>query len=834
ALRGGVAVCVPAACAQGSELLKSAIEYIAYAVGFGDTAVWLPAPRENVDITLLALYSNWKVAPVAVSEGAAEPDAEAFGGGCIVGRVPASAQLCWSGAANNVLLQEHKEEAACSPGSKKVEDLLRFLRRLPSNRRPAWLLCEESAQHEVWHGWVQDLQSGCRLGRALEIIERFAKSAWFWMATVYLHSFDLCESDHIPVHWRWYGDDFCSYHFFRDGRSPTWSGRRCWNRWGLFCPFGFAAALVVRAQALLALRYHAEAHEDLRMASAMLGSCHEFQLLPELWRGEDLSHQLANLEIPGDVDAFAAASAAKHFAIWHALQLNSLVRKRLEDVTRTQVSPKMVMMAYPSYLSLLWIPALMHLWPDLQLSLFRLGRWMDHEKCPSCAQHYQQHFLKEDPSLELPLDFSQQPAGNVVWSESLTHEHFMGRLQAWDASHPAEVILCAAPLWLCISLLMANAYRTGFVGLCLMRHDLGKPPDFHVKLAMRKLEDVVGHLQAFLHGSPLRRLWVREDMARAYGNFELQELPNFHPFVWLPSLYINDRHSECHDAADVVVMREGSLGRFAPTVHGHLFFGLLAQMVPSSGWNSATPWRLRLLPYSRERLSYQRLAAHRAAVFVPAVWYGKLTFKDLITMEIPLFMPDLHLQESISARHPLWGCGRWELGRIFCTSVRVSHRLPQSSFFRHPHVQRFRSAVDLVYQLASLDCFALEKISAQMKTWNAMLLKEDLDFWSGALQALATPKAAAPSEVEFSLPELPSPDCGDPLAAHCSGLKDSEGELTEEACCAEASATSWRARKLQEAVLAPGSDRASCLTDVRHCSEDQLLYAMHLLHDMPL
>ena len=72
---------------------------------------------------------------------------------------------------------------------------------------------------------------------------------------------------------------------------------------------------------------------------------------------------------------------------------------------------------------------------------------------------------------------------------------------------------------------------------------------------------------AVSEGRQLRNLWVREDMARSYGNFELedptkskkdcrslnspfrtllvhwQEHGNFHPFVWLPSLYIEDRYS---------------------------------------------------------------------------------------------------------------------------------------------------------------------------------------------------------------------------------------------------------------------------------------------------
>ena len=106
-----------------------------------------------------------------------------------------------------------------------------------------------------------------------------------------------------------------------------------------------------------------------------------------------------------------------------------------------------------------------------------------------------------------------------------------------------------------------------------------------------------------------------------------------------------------------------------------MFAILVGVVVDHVSKSEASPWRFRLLPYSAERLSYAEIAAHRAAVFIPRVWYGKLplgfsillfgqssilsredhlwpvskprTFKDLITMEIPLFMPDLELQAGL-------------------------------------------------------------------------------------------------------------------------------------------------------------------------------------------
>lgn len=228
---------------------------------------------------------------------------------------------------------------------------------------------------------------------------------------------------------------------------------------------------------------------------------------------------------------------------------------------------------------------------------------------------------------------------------------------------------------------------------------------------------------------------------RSYTNLELEEYGFFHPFVHLPSLYIQARY-ECRDVSDVVVMREGSLGRFSIMMRGRVFFAALAQMTPACSWRPSCPWKFRILPYLRERLPYGHIARHRAAVFIPSVWYGKITFKDLITMEIPLFMPDLDLQASISQSHEIWGCGPWMTAPkwvlSFCTALRIQHRLPQSSFFRYAHIQHFSSLTDLVHRLASLDCAGLREINARMRDLNAAILRDDLGFWRTAITALAT------------------------------------------------------------------------------------------------
>ncbi|CAE7350792.1 unnamed protein product [Symbiodinium natans] len=893
ALTAGVAVCIPRHCAQEEDagvLRKSSVEYIAYATGFGDSSVWLPTPRE-LDMNIVAQYSAFAMPAKSASPN--EVPGPEFEGGCIIGRVPVTARLCWSGAAANEVLLDRllvdgfPEAEGQSAGriSEVSDEAFDFLGSLPRKRRPPWLLCDDPSFHEAWRDWgrvlreSQVVHSGrtprTLLAHAAKIIELFATEAWHWMATVYLHSFDLCDSDHIPADWRWNGDDFCAYHYIRDGHSDSWGGRRCWKRWAQFCPFGFVAALAVRSRGLREIGEEARALEDLRMGGAMLGSCAEFDLVGELWGGaRDLQWHIVAVQRPETLAALEEVTGsqgdplidttdAQRFVMWHALQLNSLVRLHLRDVARgTDLSktPALAMLAYPSYLSLLIIPALLQVWPDLELSLFRLGRWMTHEKCPACAQLYEERFLHDEPALqELPLDFTSQPAGNVVWSaDPADHGDFLVRLStllSHPRMHAGEVLVCAAPLWLCASLLLVNAQRKPLLSLCLMRHDLGGPPGFTASQAREVLrQDVVEPLAAAVTGGrQLRNLWVREDMARSYGNFELEEYDNFHPFVWLPSLYIEDRYSGCYDTADVVVMREGSLGRFAPTIHGHLFFSLLMQIVPSVGWKPASPWRFRLLPYTTERLSYSEIASHRAAVFIPRVWYGKLTFKDLVTMEIPLFMPDLELQASISTLHSEWGCGRWAQhetwAQMLCKAVRVTHRLPQSSFFRHPYVKRFGSAVDLVRQLVMMDCAALLQVNQDVRRWNSMLLQDDLAFWRTAIQALAsgsgeTASSAVAEEMDafakhkhhFALPTLPAPValCELPAAAHCTVLEDP----AMDSCCVEAAIVASRAERRRSVPQGAGSTNASgdatCLAQMDLCPEGQLLYGVHLLQDTPV
>eukprot|EP00971_Amphidinium_carterae_P175540 3479611-Amphidinium_carterae.2 len=93
------------------------------------------------------------------------------------------------------------------------------------------------------------------------------------------------------------------------------------------------------------------------------------------------------------------------------------------------------------------------------------------------------------------------------------------------------------------------------------------------------------------------------------------------PSVTHLSLHLTERYA-CN-GGDVLIMREGSLGRFSVTLRGRAFFAALAQFV-----TEASPFRFRQLAFTSRRLDYKAILQHRAAVFAPLVWDTKMTFKD--------------------------------------------------------------------------------------------------------------------------------------------------------------------------------------------------------------
>lgn len=303
------------------------------------------------------------------------------------------------------------------------------------------------------------------------------------------------------------------------------------------------------------------------------------------------------------------------------------------------------------------------------------------------------------------------------------------------------------------------------------------------------------------------------------------------------------------------MMREGSYGRFSVTLRGRVFFAALAQFVTDS-----SPFRFRQLPYSSMRPSYRELSHHRAAIFVPLMPGTKVTFKDLVTMQMPIFMPGMELQGSISAH---WTCVAqyednqppWVLTQ--CRTEEKEPWLRLSGFMRHPQVQHFESLVDLVGKLAAMDCTDLGVLSQKMGRWNEALIADDAHFWRTAINAMgrrqppakaagawadrgspahtaAAATAAAWPRPEARMPEVENVrECDAPEAEYCKHHR--RGDSWTESCCANVLLLHQRHPWLAQAEPPEAtSAEARCLWQEAGCEENTIRYATHLLkQDLP-
>ena len=106
------------------------------------------------------------------------------------------------------------------------------------------------------------------------------------------------------------------------------------------------------------------------------------------------------------------------------------------------------------------------------------------------------------------------------------------------------------------------------------------------------------------------------------------------PFVFLSSEYIRARYRP-DMARRCLVMRRQALGSFENMGRGRLFFSGLREAT-----ESALPWAVHFL--SDEKWGYPshaHVAAYSAIIFAPGMPWGKMTFSDVITMEVPLLFP---------------------------------------------------------------------------------------------------------------------------------------------------------------------------------------------------
>lgn len=572
-----------------------------------------------------------------------------------------------------------------------------------------------------------------------------------------------------------------------------------------------------------------------------------------------------------------------HFA-WHALKLNAHVRFLLDDGAKgARVSvPALTLFTDPPHLSIFIVPMLERIWGgSLRLGIFNFfGPWQNkHEKCDVCMRRYQQRYVLEASLLlSLPLTRETELGKrrlHVDWTRT-NYPRFLATLRGHMERHPralsADVVLCTASLWLCTALRAVSPRPV--LTLCLVGFFSFAPPDLKRDYAtlLESASDLYARQLASAltgRGQPPRGLLVREDLYRGYGNPAMMEVGTFHPFVALPSIYITAR-AECREHYDVLVMREGSRQRFQTRMRGLLLLSTLLQFeTPSS------PWRFRILSFSKERLSYEDLGRHRAVLWLPLVAYGKMTFKDLITMEIPIFAPDAAMMASIAAQGNWHACSRistfygephWAY--TLCRETKIAYWLPLMPLYRYPHVVYFESLTDLVLKLAKRDCDDFRLISARMSLWNAAAVVDDAAFWRSAVLSLhawsAAPESGDDEDAEVSSkmgaatedsiqmprgpPEwIPGKTCG-PLAMHCRysdpddlaadpaappAFIDQETPASGEyECCADAFLMEHGPIEQSEPTVGVPTAHG-CLADAAMCSDKLLRYGVHLSQRLP-
>lgn len=697
-------------------------------------------------------------------------------------------------------------------------------------------------------------------------------------------------------------EDFTPFQYMLTKRDPRWKSIPDWQKFGAFCPYGYVVALYLRATALHSAGIKVSAVTDLQLARRMIGFCNELDLLDvKIWgiRVLDVEMELFRLTFPAaeyNVTHLLAQSVAsrtefygmKHvwpepLSSWkalafHSLQLNGLYRLWTRTLPVEGV-PRLAMLVMPPYLCLFLIPMLQRIWgADLDLSLFYIGRWDMSEKCSSCMEDYRQRYLVETPYWqELPLKKdTKSSTWWIEWSERnitlgvpgfLYHDfnlRFRDFLDYQPQARRSEVLLCVSPIWICGTMRMLAAKPV--LVLDLPDFGLSGPPVGPVP------PQPFGRLFAkdLVAGPPLRGVFVREDMMRGYHGVDKNEFGIAWPFVGLLSLYVSARYS-CREDNRVLVMRAGSLYRFAPTIRGRLMFATLLQFETQT-----SPWHFRLLHESAERLSYEQLADHRAAIWVPLNMASKMTFKDLQIMEIPIFVPAHSLQASISARQVGKSCKDIALfgpawAYIQCREVYISQWLAVSPAFRYPHLLHFESVTDLMLQLQSHPCSSLAAISAAMRTWNEALIAEDTRFWKDSILALMAwhkqehfatlvPSAggidelgaapfvvAAAAPIPYRMPEgLPrtldwskpwdfhprayalNSSCPEPLGAFC--------DFTQKAgryqCCTDAHHA--RHGPIYGNISNPGPGYGEdCFTNISKCSEETLRFGLYSQQELP-
>lgn len=654
---------------------------------------------------------------------------------------------------------------------------------------PNWLSCAAGNVNPEWKRFAHlvrlsfgsrryDEQLHKEIREAADtLIEQYWIQAQDWASYVEHKSWETRDEAyvHLDEATLYFSQDFTPPQYMLSGGDSRWTEAPAWIEAERLCPYGYIVALYIRSRTHRLAGLASSASLDLNQAMRMLGILREFDFVDPLIWGigvYDLEIELMRSTVPpssqhflnntimfrprvnetfwnGDALALAGEPwGLRHLWLeplpdwteyaWHALHLNTVIRQwtheAVERAQASEVVPRFTMVAMPPYLALFLIPMLQRIWGvDLPLDLFSLGQWGGHEKCEECMADYGRRYWHESMLQELPMVRASTSSTELPdWKSGFWWQDFQLLLRAFleddPAASKADVILCTGPMWLSFSLHLAA--NVPVASLDLVNFDTGG-------YGGGPVEDRHGQSRPFLedlmHGPPLRGLMVREDLFRGYRGFDRGELGITFPYVGALSMFIKERY-KCIEGAEALVMRPGSAGKWGKTLRGRLFFSAMRQFETESA-----PWRFRLLHMEDTRLSFEEIAHHRVAIWVPMVT-GKMTFKDLLTAEIPVFSPDQRLQASILSVAKSGALKCLQHGhpwlQVFCREALWGPVLPLLTTFRHPGIAHFSSVTDLVLKLSRLDCPALERISLLMHRFNAMIIADDEKFWREALVAL--------------------------------------------------------------------------------------------------
>jgi len=530
-------------------------------------------------------------------------------------------------------------------------------------------------------------------------------------------------------------------------------------------------------------------------------------------------------------------------------------------------------------------PQLLLLWAGVDFVFFYIGdkgkRW---DRCRECKEKLMLRVAKEQRLLEEGIPQIRPDEGNtddIDWERGgpggFSYMDLPPAIQrAFKRSQEFEdaaVLVCSSHLWMCMNIRMLTDKPMLLVDLA--NPNRGLPPRAMERWYAATARDVLQwspvHLQTvivrddlFRSVLPTKGCTTSMDAESINGEMECYngswDFADFLPFVGQPSLYVQARWAGPSGRAkgasgSILVMREGSAGKFSKTLRGSFFFAVFRQLA------KAMALSVRYLIDDTDRPSFEEIALHRAAIVFLGITTAKRTPRDIYMMELPLFFPSKALKAVAIAGTGYYSSticddGPWRrrLSREpvppLCSWLRTAFQLELVSFYRVPHLFLFESAADLASRLATTSDEELRRASEAMGRFSAWQVEDDLAFWRNAVLALAcAARAGRPAKAAgAALPAPPHADHADPRCLFgfasangeaccpidCGTCEEEECEELPpgpEFCCPSRVA----AAQPCSAAVAPcgleataGTRGSSCLEDPALCTPASMRFATHL------